>query len=286
VDVQPPGAWGLHHLDLSVVDEPYGGAFTGNVLIRRQNATTGDTPEAGDVVVVKASVQADPDATVKFYDDSTGGALLHTLTGHPTREIDHVLRFRFNGTAWALVSADALAGTVWQTVFLPKTAFKQWTANQAPEGTLNSSNQIELEVWDFDNASHKFIHALTLLPDGYDYRGKIKARAHWLATDGTTGSVVVNVEAKALLLGAAWDANVFPVGPTTGVYMTDAFAAQKQIMETPVSSELTIHNAGERPRLLSVRVGRDLNNAADTFNGTLRLLGLELFFPLASKSDL
>lgn len=141
------------------------------------------------------------------------------------------------------------------------------------------TNDVMIDYFKFDDTTEEYVQFKFMLPKSYDGNA-ITARFEWKPETGTTGNVILGIQAFCLgdgdVVDAAWG---------TAAEVTDACpdAATKQAI-TAETGSITIADAAAE-EMCYVRIYRKAADAGDTMTGDLYLLGAELFIVTDAGTD-
>lgn len=251
------------------------GTYTRNLLLKQP------TPgEVAQVALVRLSLAASGNPTLKVYDDTTGGTLLHTAIGNAKRARTELAIFVWNNdsTQWELLNEPQGSGIGLQTMFVPARALTSRGTNGASASSAESTtNKVMRETLDFDASTNEFAQFEVIMPKGWN-EGTVYAQFVWTATSGS-GDVVWGLQGVSIEDNEALDAAF-----GTAQEATDTLNATDYANVSSYTSAITVSGAAE-DALTYFQVYRNAADAGDTHSADAQLIGIRLLFAVDQAND-
>jgi len=142
------------------------------------------------------------------------------------------------------------------------------------------TNDVDLQVFDFDDSTEEYIQTNIVMPDNYDGSVLKNARFYWLSATATSGDVIWGIQARAFddddALDQAWG---------TAVTVTDtAKGTTNDLAISAAASDMTIGGSPAGGQYVQFRIYRDADAAGDTMTGDARLLAVHLEYDTDSRN--
>lgn len=159
---------------------------------------------------------------------------------------------------------------VYRTISFPAGAMTPRTTAGAASGTEElTTNDIDLDFFDFDAATDEGVQVAFMMPDEWDL-STVKFKFIWKdATTTGTGNVVWGVRGVAVSNDDALDATF-----GTAVTVTDAFITAGDNHVSDATAAVTIGGTPALGDLTILEFYRDADNGSDTYTQDARLLGV------------
>lgn len=243
------------------------------------------------VTVTLADAGADAflgwDDTAGAYENLTQSEALDILglntTDSPqfaTIELGHATDTTITRDAAGIISVQGtkvrLAGT--ETIWQPASGMYADTAAPAAEGSVQGSNGVMRQTFDFDDATDEKVQFSIAMPKGWN-EGTVSVVFEWTA-NATSGDVIWAVEAVAVGDDDALDATF-----GTAATATDTMKGTAYDLATSPAATLTIGGTPAEEDVCFFRVYRDANAGGDTLTGDAMLLGVKITYTTNAAND-
>jgi hypothetical protein len=278
-EILPPAPSGIHLTKLSLLPDSYGSdPYTHNVLIKRANS------ENGDRVTLLMDDKSYGDATVKVYDDTTGGTLIRTISPDKWKQVDYVLEIGFDGTQWCQISMDTRRGdqpsidkvAMPGVAMTPDSVSPPTLVNLVSDDTLTTT-----QMYKFLNGVDQFLTFEVGVPKGWTGIGPTSRLTLMADSLGESGNSKWQIEMVPIEVGGdiAADA-IWPraTNPTSIVALTNRDVVALNITK--------VEDGGvARPEMLKFRLTRLGSDVLDTIATGVFLLNLDLSFQINERSE-
>lgn len=174
---------------------------------------------------------------------------------------------------------DLVAGK--QTMWMPAISMTTAATNGPARTTLDSGSQdVNIEVLDFDNATDEYAHFSVAFPKSWN-EGTVTFQVFWMLAATDTDGVAWGLQAVAF-------ANSDPMNTAFGtaiVVTDDNLSASQDILVTAVSAAVTIAGSPGVDELVNFRLFRDVSDGNDDATEDARLIGIKLFWTTDVRND-
>lgn len=175
--------------------------------------------------------------------------------------------YRDNGSSW-----DLIANARGEIVALASGMNPTTTSGCAARTTVEyATNDVDLQLLDFDQTTDEYAHFTRWVPDDYD-GGTLTFKVMWTAASGS-GDVVWGLQGRAYTNDDALDQSW-----GTAQTVTDTLITANDVHISPESSALTLAGSPDGGYLLKFRIYRDADAGSDTLNADARLIGLKIYY--------
>lgn len=168
-----------------------------------------------------------------------------------------------------------------ETIWVPAVAMQPTVSSGCSflQRVATASGQPDLQVLDFDQSADEFAQFGIAMPKSWN-EGTITYQVYWTG-ELTAGNVKWSLQGVAM-------GDDEPIGAAYGsvAEVTDgAGSAAKDMMVSAESGNLTIGGSPAVGDMCMFRFGRNADDAADTYAGDARLVGVKIFFTTDAVND-
>lgn len=167
------------------------------------------------------------------------------------------------------------------TIWIPSSAMlAATTSGPASAQVETATNDINVQVLDFDAAADEHAHFHIAFPKSWD-EGTVTFQVWWTTTATDTDGVAWALQAVAVSDNEAADAS----WGTAVVVTDDAQGAASEILVSAESGPVTVGGTPAAGDICFFRLFRDVGDANDDMTEDARLIGIKLFYTTDADTD-
>jgi len=186
----------------------------------------------------------------------------------------HIIIWNESGTQYKMSFENTSGELEWTPIWQEQRAHV--TEFHTPPSNYPARSEIGVSpVMLFDASTDEWIYYEWEVPENYDSSSDFKIRFYWSPTDTGTGDVVWGIEYTVI---SPNNNEVLTSATTTLTVVDSAEGVANELLKTDF---ITISGTGVLPGdIITIRVFRDADNAADTYGADAALVHLGLYFKI------